>query len=49
MEKQVTKENKKRNKEKIIESFIKKWSGVMKNHDIELRKLDYLVEKHRRY
>lgn len=40
----------KQNKEKAVDAFIKKWSGVIKAKDIEFvmeKKLDYLVEKHK--
>lgn len=40
----------KQNEEKVVDTFLKKWSGVIKAKDIELvmeKKLDYLVEKHK--
>ena len=42
--------DKKQNKDKAVDAFIKKWSGAIKAEDIELvmeKKLDYLVEKHK--
>lgn len=41
---------KEQNEEEVANNFIKKWSGVIKNQDIELvmeKKLDYLVAKHK--
>lgn len=40
----------KKNNEKIVDSFIKKWSGLIKEENVEMvmeKKLEYLVEKNK--
>jgi len=44
------KKDKTYNSKNVVDSFLKKWSGVLKTNNVELvmeKKLEYLVEKHK--